>query len=112
MKKIVAYLFLPGLLIIGSTAFSQTVEKPNQKENVIVSESEQEILTMEKAIKDHGYPIQKNSGNADADYLEYKKAKDQWIANNPEIYKQMTQRNSREPSPVKFSEKKESRKQQ
>lgn len=81
MKKIITFFIFPCLMALGGNAFSQT--SGNEKI------SGQETLTMEKAIKDYGYPQKKNTGNADADYLVYKQAKTEWINKNPELYKQM-----------------------
>lgn len=41
-----------------------------------------------------GFPIYKETGNVEQDNLDYLNAKQQWIDENPEIYKQKTQPNN------------------
>jgi|GEM_PF-1217228 len=57
----------------------QTESKPKTKD----------VLTHEAAVRNHGYPVMKNTGNPNADYLSYKNAKIEWKAKNPGLYKQM-----------------------
>lgn len=56
------------------------------------AESEAQEAAMKNANKETTsvFPEKRNTGNPEADEAAYKAAKDLWIRNNPELYKQMS----------------------
>jgi hypothetical protein len=73
-------LLLLSLLAFGTAAMAQKLEPQSKTKNA---------LSHEVAVRDHGYPVMKNTGNPDADYLAYKQAKLEWKAKNPALHSQM-----------------------
>lgn len=73
-------LLLLSMLVLGTVAMAQKLDSESKAKNTI---------TLEVAIKDHGYPVMKNTGNPDADYLAHKQAKLDWKAKNPDLYNQL-----------------------
>lgn len=89
MRKL---LLLMSFALLSQVAYSQlsstkVVEPKSNKEEIKIGS--ENVLSINNAIKDYNYPQLKNTGNKDADYAEYKKAKDSWIAKNPDLYIQM-----------------------
>jgi len=83
MKK-TALTFLS--LLVGAMSYAQISNAPIQKSEIRTKTTTavvKPMLTLEEAIKNHDYPVLKNSGNPDKDYKE---AKLVWKKQNPELY--------------------------
>ncbi len=83
---------------IGGVSFTQIMVNPNTNksiESTNITQEQEELIQKElKQNEKINFPVFINTGNADLDNENYKKAKDAWVLANPEKYKQMISTNS------------------
>lgn|GEM_PF-1252666 len=96
LNMIKTSVLLTGALLVTCLAFGQkSPDKPNAVQT----------LSLDDAIKNHGFPVKNNSGNALRDKQDYKAAKRLWVAQNPELYKKLTATIQPKTQPVLMDEK-------
>jgi hypothetical protein len=84
--------------LVGEVSFTQIMVNPNTNksiESTNITQDQEELIQKElKKNEKINFPVFINTGNADLDNENYKKAKDAWVLANPEKYKQMISTNS------------------
>ncbi|MBA3899685.1 MAG: hypothetical protein H0X62_05655 [Bacteroidetes bacterium] len=96
-KKYLNLLFLPIIMMFGNVGFSQSQNGTEPISQMLA----QEVITLEKAIKDHGFPNLKEFSNSEAGLASYQKAKVEWVEKNPVLYKRIQAKPENANAPVK-----------
>jgi hypothetical protein len=90
-EKSIQFFFLAIMILLGNAAFSQS-----KSVNI---PTKQETITLEIAIKNHGFPALINYPNTEAGTAEYQKAKIAWIEKNPDLYNRIIEPGAIIPAP-------------
>ncbi len=89
-------LLFTGAMMVACLAFGQkSLDKPAAVQSI----------SLEEAIKNHGFPVKTNSGNSLKDKQDYKAAKRAWVAQNPELHKKLNANPKPTTQPVLMDEK-------